>query len=103
MKSATKNRITTSGTITAIAESVAITQVFVAVANAGTSWSLRIQDKGTPVFVLLPTTVLSAPALASWNKVFFDDPIKMDGGIDIVTSGTPGEVSVWINFEKGGG
>jgi hypothetical protein len=104
MKSFIKARITTNGTITVVDKSVAITQILIAVANAGTAWQLQIRDRASPNPYILVYVNLSFPATIDWRVQHFDEPIHMQDGIAIGTLGTtPGEVSIWINFEKGGG
>jgi hypothetical protein len=91
-------RIITSGTLTLIGVTRFVAQVVIVVNNAGTSWKLKIQDRASPAFVLVPEVTLSAPSTANAVIENFQEPIRMEGGIDIVTTGTPGEVAVWFSY-----
>ncbi len=91
-------RIVTSATTTPIDTSTYIVQYTIACSDAGSSWTLKIQDKtsGNP-FVLVPAFTLIVPTDGYPNAYMkFDEPIPMQGGIDIVTAGTEGEVFVWL-------
>lgn len=67
-------------------------------ASPGTTWKLRIQDKTSPdPFIIVPEVTLSSPTLADWKIQGYEKPLRMDGGVDIVTTGTPGVVAVWID------
>lgn len=93
-----RNRITSSGTIPATTLSGMVSQIVIACDNAGTTWTLRIEDNGTPVMVIWPTFTLTVPTTGPL-KVFFDKPIRVNGGIDIITAGTPGVVCVMIEMD----
>jgi hypothetical protein len=94
-----KKRITTSTTTVVKAESCAVTQIVISVANAGTTWKFKMQDKALSPFVLIPEITVAAPTTSTTAIINFDDPIYMDGGVDIITSsGTPGEIAVWISM-----
>lgn len=92
-------RITTSTTTTALSTSCVLHQVVIACANAGTSWTMRIQDK-TPTnpFIWVPDFTLAIPVDGYPNVIGkFELPIPMNGGIDIVTvGGSPGVVAVCL-------
>lgn len=93
-----QKRITTSATTSATTQSGLVSQIVVSVDNAGTTWTLRIEDNSSPIIVIWPTMTL---ALSSEGplKVFFDKPIRVNSGIDIITSGTAGVVCVLIEFQ----
>ncbi len=100
MQSPVTLQITTSATTTAIGETRYLKQLCIGCDDAGTSWTLRIQDKSSPAKVLIPTFTLAVPSDGNPNVLLnFQQSILMSGGIDIVTSGTPGVVSVWLSFE----
>jgi hypothetical protein len=90
-------RITTSATTAATAQSGRVSQIIISCDNAGTGWTIRIEDNGSPVMVLWPTTTLAVPTTGPL-KIFFDVPVRVNGGIDIITVGTPGIVTVAIEF-----
>lgn len=94
-----QKRITTNATTTAIATSCVISQIVIACAVAGSSWTLKIQDKASSPFVLIPAFTLIVPPDGYPNVVLnLASPIPMSGGIDIVTAGGSGtrEVAVWM-------
>jgi len=91
--------ITTAATTTVTSTTCYISTIVVSCSNAGTSYTLRIQDKaGTPK-ILVPTTTLTVPSTGAPNvSLLWDEPIIMTSGIDIITGGTPGVVDVWITY-----
>jgi hypothetical protein len=95
-------RITSNTTTNVTTKGAAVKQIQISVANAGTSWKLRIQDRASPnPAVLIPDLALSAPTAPDMGKAFYDVSIPMENGIDIVTpSGTAGVVDVWIAFDQ---
>jgi hypothetical protein len=60
-----------------------------------------VQDKsGTPSIVMSGT--LSLPTDGFPVVLWFREAIRMEGGVDVITSGTtPGVVDVWVNVEDG--
>lgn len=91
-------RITNNATNTVINRTCAVKQVYISVADASSSWKLKIQDRGSPAFVLVPEVTLAAQDLADWRVQGYDEALTMQDGIDVVTTGgTPGEVALWIN------
>lgn len=64
---------------------------------------LRIQDKGQPPKMLVPTYALELeptdPAKPTNPRIFeWSNGKVMDGGISIITSGT-GTASVWVDYQ----
>lgn len=93
-----RKRIASSTTTAVINQPCSVTQVFIAVANAGTTWKLSIQDRSDPdPLVFVPEVTLSTPSLGSWIYQHFEEPLVMDGGVDAITSGTAGALAIWIN------
>lgn len=92
-----QKRITTSTTTAATLQSGLVSQIVIAVDNAGTAWTLRIEDNSSPIIVIFPTATL---ALSNSGPIIvkFDKPIRVTGGIDIITTGTAGIVCVLIEF-----
>jgi hypothetical protein len=85
-------RITTSTTTTPETATFNMAQLVIAVSGAASGWTVTIQDKsGTP------NVFYSASLSAGSTQVFpFARGIKMNAGMDIVTSGgTPGVLNVW--------
>jgi len=104
------NRITsgTTGTpvtTTMIATNCYVQQIVIACEDAGTAWTIRVQDKSSPnPFVLIPEFTLAIPTdgfpNVTWGGSNFL-PIPMTGGIDIVTRGTTaGKVIVIAHVEQ---
>lgn len=96
-------RITSNTTTTLIDSSCSLSQLVIAIANAGTTWPLRVQDQASPAHVIVPQFTVALPTDFKPLIINFDEPIPMQGGIDVVTpSGTPGEASVWATVHQGG-
>lgn len=97
----TKKQIhsTTKTTVTPVAQTVTLYEVVVNTSNAGTSWTLTVQDKqGTPAILV------SALALATTQNPlilnFGPTGIKMTGGIDFITGGTTaGVADFWVTYK----
>lgn len=94
-----KNRITGNSTTTVLSATCLISQIVISCAVSGTTWTIKIQDKSTSPFVLVPPFTLSVPTDGYPNVIInFEQPIRMDDGVDIVTATGAGtrEVSVWL-------
>ena len=93
-------RITTKGTVHAFSEKCVVFLIVVSCANAGSAWTLQIQDKASTPNILIPAFTLAVPTDGKVNVLLNleqDFPLPMDGGIDIITAGTTaGEVAVWM-------
>lgn len=91
------SHITTSTTTTPIHISSYVSAIVVSCSDAGTAWTLKIQDQaGTPNILIPPfTLIVPADGLPNIN-VNFERPQRAVGGIDIITAGTPGAVDVQI-------
>jgi hypothetical protein len=78
-----------------------VQQITIVCPVPGTTWTLKIQDKDTNPFVLIPTFTLALPTNGypnvTWGGVDAH-PLPMTGGIDIVTAGGSGtrEVAIWM-------
>lgn len=90
----------TPATTTVIASSCVVFLIVIGCVNAGTAWTLKIQDKASSPNVLIPAFTLTVPTDGKVNILLNlekDFPLPMEGGIDIITAGTTaGEVSVWM-------
>lgn len=98
-------RIVTSATTTVIAQSCSLRQLVISCVNAGTTWTLQIQDKAGSPNVLIPAFDLLVPVDGRPNvDIKWEEyPIPMSGGIDIITAGgSPGEVMVSMTIQKSG-
>lgn len=93
-------RITDKSTTTIASQSRVLRRIIVVCSNAGTSWTLRIQDKAGSPAIALPSLTLAVPSDGKPLVVEFEQPgILMEGGIEIVTGGTTaGVVDVWIVY-----
>jgi hypothetical protein len=95
-------RITANATTGITAESCTIREITISPNAVGTAWTLQIQDKAGSPFILIPSFTLSVPANGMPTIIKWDNGVRMDSGIDIVTGGTAaGAVAVWITAEKG--
>lgn len=92
-------KITAAGTITVLDKTGYFLALIASVVTPGTL-AITIQDKATPVNKLLPAVDLTPPGPVSgaivkdWKP---PQPVRMDGGIDIVTAGT-GEAYFWVYY-----
>lgn len=89
-------RITTNTTTTPTASLGYISSIGISTESIGTTSTIKIQDKsGTPL-VLVPAVTTTTAGLTIYN---FQTPIKMTGGIDVITAGAAAAtVDVWINY-----
>ncbi len=92
-------RITSKTTTTFQTGTVVLYQLVFFVSNAGTAWTLTIQDKSiAPAILLTGTLALPSDGLPVILK--FDQPLRMEGGIDVVTGGsTAGVIDVWLSMQ----
>lgn len=98
-----KVRISTSVTTNVATQSSLIFQIIIACSNAGTGWTLTIQDEATPApFVLIPAFTLTVPTngIPINSLLNLQEPLLMENGMDIITAGTPGVVSIWMITEQ---
>ena len=91
-------RITTNTTTTPTSALCYVSSIAIATEVAGTTSTVSVRDKsGTPLHLVSSLTTVAitgAPTILT-----FDTPIKMTGGIDIVTAGAvAGTVDIWINY-----
>src|SRR5438552_17164553 len=92
--------ITDAATHTVIPTGWAIREIVISPDLVGTAYTLKIQDQSSPVFVLVPKFTMAVPTDGKPTLIQFDNPQRMDKGVDVVTAGTPaGSVSVWITAE----
>jgi hypothetical protein len=92
-------KITAAGTQTVLDSTGYFLTLIASVATPGTL-AITIQDKATTPNKLLPGIDLtlgtdSDAIVKDWKA---PRPVRMDGGIDIVTTGTGGEVYFWIFY-----
>jgi hypothetical protein len=67
--------------------------------NAGTSWSITIQDRSpTPIvlYTLAALVVSTVPVVI----VNLQAPVPLIGGLDIITAGTAGSLGLWGNYSQ---
>ena len=89
------SHITTNTTTTPTAATAYISTIAICVTNAGTTWTLNIQDKGGT-----PKIIYTSAAVAIGNTyIQFPAPVLFTSGIDIVTGGTTaGVMDVFITY-----
>jgi hypothetical protein len=94
--------ITTNGTVTVVDHSVFATWALISVSSAGNNSKIGIRNRETPPKFVVPMTTMVDPGADVSGATFNPNPpryIWMEGGIEIVTTGTtPGVVDVWINY-----
>jgi len=92
--------ITTAATTTVTSTTCYVSTVVISCSNAGTTYTIRVQDKsGTPKILIPTTAALTVPTTGVPNvSLLWDEPILFTGGIDIITAGTPGVVDVWLTY-----
>ena len=95
--------IKTATTTHAVVGSCLLLQAIISCPNAGTSFVLSIQDLSSPdPFVWIPPFTVSIPSDGYPNVIGkFELPLPCVGGIDIVTTGTPGLVAVCLIINDG--
>lgn len=94
-----KRLITTKTTTTLLSSPCLISQIVITCSDAGSDWTLKIQDKASPTpFIIVPPFTLQLLTDGQPNvNMNFQSPLLMDGGIDIITDGTTaGAVAVWV-------
>lgn len=97
-----RKRITASTTTTVVPVPCSVRQISISPKDVASAWKLRIQDQSSPPFVLVPDFTLAVPADGKPTVIKFDDPARMDIGVDAVTSGTAaGELGIEITVAKG--
>jgi hypothetical protein len=96
-------RITTSTTTTIADESGQMASLRLVVAGSPSGWIITVQNKESPAKVFYATEALNAPVTIQVPFPQEGDrtvAVPMIGGIDVVTSGTPGVLVVWIEWRK---
>jgi hypothetical protein len=62
---------------------------------AGTTWSFKVQDRTSPTPMVLYNIASQTVSTTPVVVINLNTPIAMIGGMDIITTGTPGTVLVW--------
>jgi hypothetical protein len=102
-KRITSGTTPTPVTTTIISQTAFVRQIIISIADAGTAWKLRIQDKDTIPFILVNDYTLTIaadgkPTMLDFTAQAGDLGAYMVNGVDIVTTGTmAGAVCVWIS------
>lgn len=92
-------RITTNTTTTPTAALCYVSSITICVETAGTTTTVDVRDKsGTPIYVIRSVATTAIPA--NGDLVYnFQTPIKMVGGIDIITTGAvAAALGVFVNY-----
>ena len=95
-----KRIITDASTTTVLSESCVVFEIVIAIAAIGTTWTLQIQDKASSPCILVPKFTAALPTDFKPIIMNFNEPVTMDGGIDIITTGTHGEACIWLIVGK---
>jgi len=92
------SEITINGTTTVTGALAYLSSLVLTIRTAGTGSTITVQDKsGTPLKLvdLLPTTVLTTTP----TTLSFPQPLKMSGGIDVVTGGAVAAIiDIWVTY-----
>jgi hypothetical protein len=67
----------------------------------GTNWVLSIQDRATPPHVIAGPVKLSSLD-PPYKVTDYPEPPRMEGGITVVHSGTPGSADIWFFYWEEG-
>jgi hypothetical protein len=94
-------RITTAATTTIRSGSCGLAQIVIAVEDPGTSFTLKIQDQASPPFVFVPQFTAALPTDFKPIIIEYDNVVDAAGGIDAVTTGTPGALCVSVHVLTG--
>jgi hypothetical protein len=93
-----RTQITTKTTTPVVSGTCYISSLMYNCTNAGSAWSMTIQDHTGAVLYTLGTLVLSTVPVVVFDLA---SPIPFMGGLDIVTGGTTaGSVNVWGNASQ---
>jgi hypothetical protein len=88
--------ITSSGTTSITSTTSYISSIVVTATNAGTTWTLLIQNKeGTPKVIWANS---GTGLTVGTSFMDMDVPVISTGGIAVVTAGTAGVVDVFITY-----
>jgi hypothetical protein len=95
-------RINTSATVPLVNGSTYVTSVVINCSQAGTGWTLKVQDRGSPPLILLGPISLAVPLPDPPAGKFelANDRVRMRGGVDAVTAGTAGTLDLWLTGNR---
>jgi hypothetical protein len=89
--------VTTNTTVTPLATTVRLRQIVINVTGTPSAWVIKIQDKGGTPKIIFQQTFNAATTQPI--VVNLGDGVTMQGGIDIITSGTtPGIADIFLNY-----
>ena len=92
--------ITSATTTTAIASDAYIVSVVIATSSVGTAFAVKVQNKEGTAKILMATPSSPAVGTQVLNLGGERSAVYMKGGIDIVSTGTPGVIDVFITYYK---
>lgn len=93
-------RITTATTTVITNQTCLLRSLRLVFSGTTTDARATVQDKDSPAHVFYVSDELDAPATIQVPFPESDDkvqPVAMKGGIDIVTTGTIGDLDVWLD------
>ena len=97
--SRTAFHITTAATTTVTSSDAYVASIVVSTSAVGTAFVAKVQNKeGTPK-ILIPALASSAVGYQTLIATQ-GAPIYMKGGIDIVSTGTPGVIDVFVTYYR---
>jgi hypothetical protein len=95
--------ITTAATTSLSNVSAYIEQIVYCCTSIGATWTFAVQDRGDPAATppipiqTLVKVAVVATTTPDQQKVFYDRPMPMRNGVDVVTTGTPGALDIWVH------
>lgn len=87
-------------TITVMGSTCRLKRIVSECSNAGTTWTLKIQDRATPnPGILAAAKTQTADTGGAPTQIDFgNDGIIMENGIDVVSAGTSGVADIWFVY-----
>ena len=94
-----RSHITANGTTTLIDKGVFVAQVVCTCSNAGTTWTVSLQSRGSPPMTLVMGDTKAADVgIPQISK--FDPPVLMESGVNVVAAGgTAGALDIWLVYQ----
>ena len=98
--SRTAIHVTTAATATLVSSDAYIVSVVISTSAVGTAFKAQIQNKeGTPK-ILVPAIGTAAVGTQAYTFAGQGSAVYMKGGIDVVSTGTPGVIDVFVTYYK---
>jgi hypothetical protein len=97
--SRTAYHLTTAATTTVVSSDAYLVSLVITTSAVGTGFNAKVQNKEGTAKILIPAT---AGAVGTQSLILShkEAAIYMKGGIDIITTGTPGVIDVFVTYYK---